>query len=1301
MLPPPKHISLFALLLVFFQSATAGIDPRLIENKGQWHDEVHYKALTNGGYFFIGENGVTVQQLEEGFFEQLHEFIQGNSDDRIGNTHTLKLNFVGANFDDYQGEGNLNRTENYYIGNDASKHATGVQSFQRAHYNDIYANIDLRFDIKEDRLKYEFVVAPSADPNEIEVRIDEAESINLTDGRLIFQTSVGEIYEEAPFAYQVDEHGRIERVECIYHLAGNTVTYEFPDGYDSSRELVIDPEISFSTYIGAFSDNFGFTASYDDEGNLYGGAIVFGNQYPIEGGPFQADYGGGIMDCGITKYNADGTDLIYSTFLGGLDNEAPHSLVSNDQGDLFVYGTTGSPNFPTTSGVFQAGFAGGLNDEGLGINYNQGTDIFIARISTDGGQLEAATFIGGSANDGLNTMPQAPPQPTVISPLPFNFGDRFRGEIILDNNGNVLVASVTGSADFPAANSFSTDFSSFLNGAIFSLTDDLTALNWSTSTGGGLFESAYGIQLGPDGTIYVTGGTSSSDLPGTANGADPVFGGDVDGFIMRIDEDGQSLLNTTYTGTALFDQTYFVQLDNDGNVYVIGQSRGDMPISDGIYSTPNSQQFIQKYDAELTTLEWSTQIGSGENKIDFSPSAFLVTNCFEIYVSGWGGTTNNFGLANGNTFNLPTTSDAFQSSTDGSDFYLMVLSENAEDLIYATYFGGSQSGEHVDGGTSRFDKNGTVYQAVCAGCGGFSDFPTQPNVWSQNNLSSNCNLAVFKFRLSSVSAEADVNFDSNPLCENQSVIFTNLSEDADSYFWDFGDGSNSDEFEPTHAYAEPGIYEVTLLAEDSEGCLGPDSTTIELEVLPSPEVEFDFENVPICSGEQFPVSATGADSYLWTPAGAFDDNTLANPVFIGDETTTIGLTGNTTCGSETIEITIEVGTVIVQLEEEILICPGESTQLNASGGVEYSWFPATFLNDTNIPNPTTSPETDVTYEVTVTSEQGCEGTGSVDIILLDGPPELSGETDYATCNSVPVELEVSGGENYTWTPEEGLSDPTISNPTANPSSATTYTVTSTNQCGSSSLDILVRTEAIDVSLITDSIGCFLTPIGVSASGGSTYRWTPENLFANPTAENTSVEISATTEISVIGFNEDGCFDVETQLIHVFPREPIYLGLDEIIPFGGEATIEAFSEFPIRWEDSPHLSCLDCRNPVASPPETSTFYATIETPDGCIETDSILVTVTGNIYVPNAFSPDGDGINDLFKAEGIDIVEFKMEIFDRWGELIFVSNSIEDGWNGSSPNNDYYAPSDMYPYRIVAREHTGEVFELSGMVTLIR
>jgi len=1278
-------------LLVVFQSATAGIDPRLIENKGQWHEEVHYKALTNGGYFFIGESGITVQQLEQGFFDQFHDFLQKNSEDALANTHTLKLEFVGGDFTDFHGVENLHRTDNYFIGDNPDKHAKGVRSFQRAYYNNIYSNIDLRFDIKSDRLKYEFLVAPYADPNEIKLRVNHAESIEIRDGRLIFKTSIGEVYEEPPFVYQLDESGGIQRIECDYLLDGNTVTYEFPEGYDPNRELIIDPEISFSTYVGAFSDNFGFTASYDNDGNLYGGAIVFAAQYPIVGGPFQINFAGGSIDCGITKFSSDGTELLYSTFLGGSSSDAPHSLVVNDDDELFIYGSTGSFDFPTTGGAFQESFGGGTPLEFLNLSYGGGSDIFVAKVSPEGSELIAATYIGGSGNDGLNISPE----------LEFNFGDRFRGEIVVGNEGDVYVASVTGSVDFPAVNGFSNAFNGISNGTVFRLSEDLSNLVWSSSTGGQSAEAAYGVQISPDGTIFITGGTTSSNLPGTANGVNSTASGGVDGYVMRISANGANLLNATYTGTINFDQTYFVQLDTDGEVYVIGQTLGNMPVSADVYSNPSGRQFVQKYNSELTTLEWSTTIGGNNGEINFSPSAFLVTNCNDIYISGWGGSTNDFAQAGGTTFGLPTTPDAFQSSTDGSDFYLMVLSEDAQELTYATYFGGSQSSEHVDGGTSRFDKNGTVYQAVCAGCGGLSDFPSQPGVWSQTNPSSNCNLGVFKFRLSSVSALAEVDFATTPLCENQPVVFTNLSEDADSFLWDFGDNTTSTEFEPTHFYAEPGIYEVTLLAEDSEGCLGPDSTIIEVEVLPSPEIEFDFENVPICPGEQLPVGATGADSYLWTPASQFDDNTLATPLFVGDETITISLTGTTSCGSQTLEITIEVGTVEVILEEEVSVCPGESTQLSASGGVEYSWAPATFLDDPTVSNPIVTADTDINYEVTVSTEQGCEGSANMAVVLLDPPPVLSGETEYATCNSIPVQLDVSGGDNYTWSPTAGLSDPSVSNPTANPISATVYTVTSSNECGDGALDILVRTEAIDISMTTDSMGCFLTPIAVSATGGDSYRWQPEALFANPASAETSLEITGTTEISVIGFNEDGCFDKETRLIRIFPREPIYLGLDEVIPFGGEALIEGFSNYPILWEQSPYLSCLDCRNPIASPPETSTFYATIETPDGCIERDSILVTVTGNIYVPNAFTPDGDGINDLFKAQGVDIVEFKMEIFNRWGELIYVSNSIENGWNGSSPDNDYYAPADSYPYRIVAKEHTGEVFELKGMVNLIR
>lgn len=1278
-------------LLVLLPMLINAVGPeRFVENKGQWNDLVHFRSLTEGGYVYVGEDGITINQLENGFFDLFHSYIQGRPEKKFGRTHTIRLEIVGGVLENPEPEEDLGYRENYFLGNDPRNHATNVRSFKRIYYSDIYEGIDMRMDARRDGIKYDFIVHPGSSPDDIFVRIQSAEQLFLSDKNLIIRTSVGHIIEKEPFAYQYDEFGRIEKVPCAYKLEGDIIKYEFPEDYDHERKLIIDPELAFSTYVGAQSDNFGFTASYDSEGHLYGGAIVFGSQYPIEGGPFQVDFAGGDIDCGITKFSTDGTDLIYSTFLGGMSNEAPHSLVVNENDELFILGTTGSFNFPTTSGAFQGNFAGGEAVAGLGYNYLAGVDIFITKISESGDEILASTFVGGSGNDGIG----------VWEPLEFNYGDIFRGEIVVADNGDICVASVTESIDFPYENGFSSSFNGFSSGAIFRMNSDLTDLIWSSATGGEIGEAAYGLQISNDGTIYVTGGTTSVNVPGTDNGADPGYSGSVDGFLMRISSDGSTVLNATYIGTFSFDQTYFVQLDDAGDPYVIGQSLGDIEVTEGVYFNPNSSQFIRKYSADLSELIWSTRIGSTDGTINFSPSAFLVTQCNEIYISGWGGSVNGIATAGGSTMGLPTTPDAFQPITDGSDFYLMVLSADAEELIYATFFGGSSS-EHVDGGTSRFDKNGTVYQAVCAGCGGLDDFPTQPGVWSQNNPSTNCNLGVFKFRLSSVSAEAELDATTDALCTDQPVEFTNLSEDADEFLWEFGDGNTSTEINPTHVYTDPGSYQIKLVAYDSEGCLGPDSTFLDLEILPAPELVFEFENIPICSGDQLQLLVSGADEYLWSPAEGLSNANIANPMFTGTTTTTYIVTGTNACGTQEAETTIQVGTIDIEVEEEVTLCPGESYELSASGGSDYSWTPPTYLDDPNSSSPTVTPESDITYLVSAIDDQGCESTAQVEINLLPPQPEVEGDTSYVVCNGVPVTMVVSGSDNYSWSPTLGLSDAFSSSTQANPSETTVYTVTSENECGSTSLEITVSVSAIEVNLFSDTISCYLSPLEVQASGADNYFWSPPEYFASPTSPSTVVTLPEATEIKVVGINEEGCSGTASQIINIYPRPWLTAGKDKAIPYGGEAILEAFSPLIITWEESPFLSCLECYNPVAFPEETTTFYATVESGDGCIERDSVEVIVSGDLYVPNAFTPDGDGINDVFKAKGIDIVEFKIEIFNRWGELIFQSESIEEGWNGSSGASDYYAPSGVYPYRIVAVEHTGQLFEVRGNVTLIR
>src|SRR5690606_23183125 len=232
---------------------------------------------------------------------------------------------------------------------------------------------------------------------------------------------------------------------------------------------------------------------------------------------------------------------------------------------------------------------------------------------------------------------------------------------------------------------------------------------------------------------------------------------------------------------------------------------GQFPVTPGVYHNPNSGQFIQKFSHTLDALIFSTVFGAGRGVPDISPTAFLVSECNNLYVAGWGGRINaELNYWNSGTSGMTTTPDAFQSTTSGSDFYFLVLTDDARERLYATFFGGSQSVTHVDGGTSRFDKNGIVYHSVCAGCSAYnlagratSDFPSTPGAWSEVNRSINCNNAAFKFDLSTLKARIRTNSEKRDapglkvVCLPEPLGFENLSTGGQTFHWDFGDGETA------------------------------------------------------------------------------------------------------------------------------------------------------------------------------------------------------------------------------------------------------------------------------------------------------------------------------------------------------------------------------------------------------------------------------------------------------------------------------------------------------------------------------
>lgn len=1281
-----KILYTWAFLLVGFASANAN-KPRFTQNLGQWNSNVLFRTELNAGAFFVDKQGFSVLMLEDGYFDKLHSWIGGRDTLNSAKQSFLKMEFTGAQMSHEAILGNtVGAPLNYFKGNDPKKWAKNVMAHKSVIIPQIYSGIDIEYTSTDTKLKYNLLVAPNADPSKIKLRISGHSEITLRDGNLRTNTEVGWVEQLAPFAYQLSPNGDTIHVACQFLLRKNTVTYDFPEGYDTSKPLIIDPVIAFSTYIGSEDSSFGFTASYDSEGHAYAGGVVFGFNYPTVPGSYQVDFGGGDVDCAITKFSSDGSNLIYSTFLGGNSGESPHSLVVDGNDELYILGSTGSDDFPVTSNAYQTIHSGGPVIAGAGYTYANGSDIFVAKLSSDGSSLLASTFIGGSGTDGVGHA-------TILD---YNYGDKFRGEIVLDAAGNAYVASVTESDNFPVVNGYSSSFGGTLAGVVFKLSANLSNLIWSTYSGGTGIESAYSLQLASDNSVYFVGSTTSEDLPTSPNGYQPVKDVYVDGYVGHISADGSQLLNCTYNGTLGYDQNYFVQLDTEGNVYIVGQSVGDYPISPNVYSNPNSKQFIQKFNPTLTTSIWSTQVGSGSGTINFSPSAFLVSNCGQIYLSGWGGTLSS---PTGSTNNLPTSPDAFQTTTDGNDFYLMVLAPDAESLIYGTFLGGPDSPEHVDGGTSRFDKNGTVYQAVCAGCFGNSDFPTTPGVWSQTNGSALCNLAVIKFKLSAVNAVAEID-GPDIVCPGSIFNLNNLSVDADSYLWTFSDGNTSTEESLTYSFADPGTYNIKLLASNQSGCIFPDSTMITVEVIAPPNVQIT-DPAPVCPGQTVQLEASGADTWQWIPVTGLSSATVANPIFSGSQSTNYTLIGNGDCGSDTALVNVTVGNLNTGVNDDKVICPGESVQLEATGGTDYSWTPATGLSDPNIANPEATPETTTDYTVSIVTDDGCDATETVTVQVLPPAPTLSGNNRYVSCSGTPVSLLMHGADEYSWSPAVGLSSDTIPNPLANPANNTTYTVTGTNICGSDQLIVNVYVGDVHVSILTDSVVCYQSPFYLEGFGADSYIWQPANVVLNSHQKVTQAIIEGSTMIKVTGFDTLGCYDVESVLIQIYPRTIVRAGNDFVINHGDEVQLESSSIYPIQWEYSPYLSCLNCNFPIANPPENTTFYASIVSPDGCSETDSVRVSVRGLIYVPNAFSPDDDGLNDIFKAEGVDISEFHMEIFDRWGKLVFTSEDISHGWNGSFRSNGYFCSPDVYQYKIVATENQGNLFELKGHVTLLR
>ncbi|GAB2964323.1 hypothetical protein GCM10027048_37180 [Hymenobacter coalescens] len=839
-----------------------------IENKGQWDKRARYAAPLPAGRLFVEAGGLTYTFVDP---QQLAAHHHGGkeghpepappSTDKL-NGHAYTMRFVGSRSgvalqpDEATGE-----VRNYLLGNDPKHWAQNVGGYRQLRYQGLWSGIDAHlYENQQGYLEYDFEVAARADADRIRLRYDGVNNLRLRpDGALEISTSVGQVTELAPRAYQLDGGGRRQPVACSYVLRGRDVTFAL-GRYDRQRPLVIDPTVVFSSFTGSSADNWGFTATYDQQGHMYSGGIVFAAGYPTSPGAFDTSFGG-VVDMGIIKYNTATTGSaarLWATYIGGAEVDVPHSLVVNSQGDLLVLGTTSSLNYPALGGSHDASFNGGSSNFTplSGITYRNGSDLVVTRLTANGNGLVGSTYLGGTGNDGLLT------NTGNFNQLVHNYGDQFRGDITVDAADNVYVTSSTSSNNFPTVGAVQGGFRGGIFDAVVArFSPTLSALTWSSYFGGGGADAAYSVQLNAAGDVYIGGGSTSTDLTPTAGAHQPTNVGGVEGFILRLTptNGGASYqaARVTYLGTGQYDQVYFLQVDGQGGVYALGQTRGTWPIVGNVYRNPNGRQFIEKLTPDLSTVLLSTAFGTGRSNPDISPTAFLVDQCERIYVCGWGGDINQPSpYGNEDVRGLPTTANAMQRNTDGNDFYLMQLTPYAAALEYATFFGSSSS-EHVDGGTSRFDRRGFVYQAVCGGCGGSSNFPVPPGAgsYSTRNNAANCNNAAFKIDFGINAAVAGPN---QSVCADASVLRLTGSPAGGTWTGTGVTGSVATGYSFTPSPALVGTHALTYSVASTGTCVT--TSTLTMTVRPITPVTFT-PLAQTCS------NASGTMRLLATPAG--------------------------------------------------------------------------------------------------------------------------------------------------------------------------------------------------------------------------------------------------------------------------------------------------------------------------------------------------------------------------------------------------------------------------------------------------
>lgn len=502
-----------------------------------------------------------------------------------------------------------------------------------------------------------------------------------------------------------------------------------------------------------------------------------------------------------------------------------------------------------------------------------------------------------------------------------------------------------------------------------------------------------------------------------------------------------------------------------------------------------------------------------------------------------------------------------------------------------------------------------------------------------------------------------------------------------------------------------------LTVTDAAGCTGKDSVTVTITPPPTASITAGDS---ICPGSSITLTASGGSTYHWntgeTTAAITVTPNIADTTLIFTVTAFVG-----TCGDDTSATIVVLPFPSVDAGDSAEFCFGLSTQLNGTSNANiYLWKPSNSLNDSTIFNPIASPTVTTTYTLIVTDANGCTNSDIV-VISVRPLPVVDAGPDRKICSETYTQLNVTGAIFYSWSPSNGLLNTSISNPICGgPGFDTTiYTVTGTDVYGCQGIDSIKVFVLFPFTVTYPNDTCFC--IGETAelcaisSTQSTFKWKPIiGLDSSTNSCVTATPLTATTYTIYVS-DSLGCYadtgDVE---VCIYPLPVVVAGPDQTILVGTTAQLSGYNSLTpgtgnFQWLPDSTLTCYGCENPIANPLQTTIYIVTLTDLNGCKDEDTTKVNVYCNdnvLFVPNAFTPNGDGKNDEFHLNGVGITELHfLKIYNRWGQLVFQTTDFNATWDGKI--NGKKSEPEVFDYFLEAVCSTGELIRKQGNITLIR